>query len=231
MSAHIGIYINAIDQATAVLNKISHDLDGLVGSIKQTGDAAAAMSSKVSGFATSLDVAAGVLARDVVRNLGRTVTEAMELGAQLDTLRRSFQRLTSSLGAADLSIDRLRRATRGMVADVELLQSANQAMSLGVPVDQLDRMYDAAIRVGKAMGLTATQAINDFGFAIGRQSPRILDNFGITLKLTQAYDEYARVLGVSTEELTESEKETAFAVVAIKSNTAWRTRGSRCFGL
>jgi hypothetical protein len=199
--------------------KLTSAIKGLRGvrvEAEKAGAATDAVSKNMGVLEHAAATAAGVLIRDMVRGLAQTFTEAVSLGGRVETLQASFDALRKKAGSTELSLEELRKATRGMVSDVDLLQAANQAMSMHLPVDDLDKFYDAVIRVGKAQGLTATQAINDFTVAIGRQQPKILDNFGIILKQSEAYNEYARTLGKATDALTDSEKETAFSTVAIR---------------
>ena len=44
--------------------------------------------------------------------------------------------------------------------------------------DEMARLTEIAVTLGKAQGLTATQAINDMTTALGRQSLMILNNIG-----------------------------------------------------
>lgn len=173
-------------------------------------------SGVLGSFADAGKMAAGVLIRDLVRGATATVDEMFRLGAIMGTVSTSFDRLVAASGSSTMSLDNLRNATYSMVKDVDLLQAANQAMMLGLPIDELDEMYNSAIRVGGATGLTATKAINDFTIALGRQQPKILDNFGIKLQLSEAEELYAQQLGKSVSALTDEEKETAFATIAIQ---------------
>jgi hypothetical protein len=216
MSAHIGITIAAYDQASKTITAVAGQMEALGQQTQVAGNEVAQTGRRFMDFNRVMETATGLILRDVIRGFTQATVDAFHLGAQIGTLRASFDALQNNVGATELSLEALRQATRGMVSDVDLLQAANKAMSMRFPVEQLDQFFDAAIRVGKSMGLTATHAIDDFTVAIGRQQPKILDNFGIILQQTDAYDEYARILGKTVETLTDSERQTAFATVAIR---------------
>lgn len=206
------LVLQAVDKASPAIKKVKTETAGLGKQTKIT-------TGRFDAFSGALSVATGFLIRDLTVGLTGCIVESMRLGASIDTLRTSFDRLLAASGAQTITLKKLRKATHGMISDVDLLTAANRAMSLGLPVDDLDELYDAAIRVGVAQGMTATQSVERFTIAIGRQSTKILDDFGIMLRLEDAYEEYAKTLGKETNELTESERETAFATVAIEKLT------------
>ena len=114
------------------------------------------------------------------------------------------------------TVESLRKATGGAVDDISLMTAANQYMNLSLPTGGMEEMWKAATTLGRAMGMDATQSINDFNTAVGRASPLILDNFGIALQASDAQRIYAEQIGKTAAELTEAEKKTAFQTVAIQ---------------
>lgn len=175
--------------------------------------------SLMDTFTRSARIAAGVLMRDLVRGLASGAVESLRLGATVDTLKKSFDMMSEAAGGNVSSLEDLRRATRGMVADVDLLRQANQALALGLPTDRLDELFDSAIRLGKAMGLDATQAVESLTIGIGRQSRLVLDNLGVIVKAEDAYAWYAKQLGKTVEALTEAEKREGWMAYAIEQVT------------
>ncbi len=202
MSSRIDILIQAVDKAS--------------GALKSVGSSVGGLKSKLSGLTEVGKIAVGMLVRDLAQGAATAFGEAVELGGQIDTLRRSFESMRRSLGATDLSLEGLREATRGTVSDVDLLTAANQAMALGLPTDNLEEMFGAAMKLGAAMGIDATKAVESLSTGIGRQSKLILDNLGITFKAEDAYAAYAAQLGVSTNQLTENQKKLAWQEFAMK---------------
>jgi len=100
---------------------------------------------------------------------------------------------------------------------MDAMAVASRALSFGIVenADDMAELTEIAITLGRAQGLSATQATSDLTTALARQSPMILDNLGITLKLTEAYAIYADELGVTTEELTNEQKQQAFVNAAM----------------
>jgi len=168
-----------------------------------------------STFKDIATTAAGFLARDLVKGLVDTGRESIELASKAESLQMAFDNLRIATGNYETDIDSLKEATRDAVSEVDLLAAANQFMALNLPVNQMEEMWEAAIKVGRAMGMDATKSVQDFNVALGRASPLILDNFGLVLKQAEAEEIYAEKLGKSTEALTENERKMAFREAAI----------------
>ena len=110
-------------------------------------------------------------------------------------------------------------ATKGLISDFDIMQAANKAMLLGLPVttESMGTMAKAATVLGRAMGQDATKSLDDLTTALGRGSPLILDNLGLTVKVGEANAAYARQLGKTTSQLTEGEKKMAFYNAAMEA--------------
>ncbi len=175
--------------------------------------------STLDGLRSSAKIAAGVLMRDLARGLTQGAVTALKMGAQIETLRNSFDSLSAATGEYVPSLEELRKATQGMVSDTDLLLRANEALALGIPTEDLDDLFDAAIRLGKAMGLDATQGIQSLTVGVGRQSRLMLDNLGIIVKAEDAYKEYAKRIGKTTTTLTENERRLGFQTIALEKIT------------
>jgi len=170
--------------------------------------------AELSAFEQAGRIAAGVLLRDMVQGLTASLTESIKLGGVIETLKASFEALSEAQGATDASLMELREAVRGTVSDMDLLTSANTAMSFSIPYEEFVKYAEAAAVVGRAVGIDGAQAIDNFTIALGRLSPRILDNLGIQLSLEEANKIYAERLGVTVESLTEATRATAYHTIA-----------------
>jgi hypothetical protein len=151
----------------------------------------------------------------LVGNVGSLIAQ----GAKMRGLEQSFERLTAGIGeTGEAMLEVTRGATEGLVTDLSLVQSMNKAILLGLPVTrkEMGELAKTATVLGRAMGQDATKSLDDLITALGRSSPLILDNLGLTVKVGEANEEYARKLGKSVEQLTEAEKKTAFYNAAME---------------
>jgi hypothetical protein len=169
--------------------------------------------------------ALGEIAGQAITRLAANVTGLLIEGARMSELERSFTRLTGSVGEMDSAmLKAARQGTRGLVADMELMQAANKAILLGLPVTakEMRTLASTAVTLGKAMGQDATKSLDDLITALGRSSPLILDNLGLTVKVGEANEAYAAKLGKTVSQLTDADKKTAFynaALAAAKIKT------------
>lgn len=188
----------------------------------------ATLASKASGLLTSAfgQFTLAGLATSAIQKLGGAFIDFAKKGEQLPAIETSFKRLSSGLKQdSEEMLAALRDSTLGLVADLDLMQTANKAMLLGLPVttDSMGELAHAATVLGRAMGQDATKSLDDLITALGRSSPMILDNLGLTVKVGEANEAYARSLHKSSEELTDAEKKMAFynaAMEAARKKTA-----------
>lgn len=144
--------------------------------------------------------------------IGAASAKLVQSSAQALQIEESYRRMTeqAEISSNEL-LKQLQRTSAGTVAATDLMLSANRAMALGVGEDMetMTTLMEIARLKGRSLGLTTTQAFNDIVTGIGRGSPLILDNLGITIKLGEAQEMYAEKLGKTTAELTDAEKKQA----------------------
>lgn len=70
------------------------------------------------------------------------------------------------------------------------------------------------------MGISTTQAFNDIVTGLGRMSPLILDNLGITVDLEATTAKYAATLGKSADALTDAERKQALVNAVMESSAS-----------
>jgi phage-related protein len=208
---NVNVLIRAKDQASRVVRDIAEQVQG----------SASRMRRAFEGLKDVGKIAAGMLVRDMVMGATRAYSETVQLGGQIDTLKASFDRLVASTGDTTLTLEKLRQATKGTVSDVDLLQAANMALMLDIPAtdEEMANLFNAAMKLGHAMGIDTTKAIESLTIGLGRQSKLVLDNLGITFEASEAYEWFAQQLGVSADQLTENEKRLAWQKYAIMKIT------------
>ena len=152
--------------------------------------------------------------------------QVVKRGSEVERTATSFERLTAAVGlSGDAMIKATREGTKGLIADIDIMAAANKGLLLGLPITEqgMGDMATAAATLGQAMGQGATKSLDDLIIALGRSSPMILDNLGLTVKVGEANAVYAAQLGKSTTQLTEVEKKQAFfnaAMDAAREKTA-----------
>jgi hypothetical protein len=130
--------------------------------------------------------------------------EAVKLGDQLAAAEQGFQRFGN---AADL--EKLKASTKGMVSEVKLLQQAIQAGNFGIPIQELGDLFAFAQARARETGQEVDYLTQSIVTGIGRKSPLILDNLGIS-----AIQLKERLGGVSAEAATIGDVTKAVAAIA-----------------
>jgi hypothetical protein len=141
-------------------------------------------SEGVDTMATKLGLAFGV------REVSNFALEITKLAGQADGVRQAFEKIQGSVAV----LQQMRAATQGTVADLELMKSAVQASNFGIPIQQLGALFQFAYERAKATGQSVDYLVNSIVVGIGRKSPLILDNLGIS-----AVQLKEKLGGVSTE--------------------------------
>lgn len=177
-----------------------------------------AVTQKMVTMGSAIGSFIGVVAAQAFSKAAQAASEFVAQGVKFTGIAQSFDLLAKSINTTSAAmLGTMRPATRGLVSDLDLMQSANRAMLLGLPVtaEEMGKLAKTATILGRAMGQDATKSLDDLITALGRSSPMILDNLGLTVKVGEANEAYARKLGKSTQALTESEQKMAFYVAAL----------------
>lgn len=213
----------AVEKYRALGEKAPKHLVDLEKATRKVEESTGGLSTKMIALGTAAGTFIGNIAASAVKALGRELVTLATNGIKLEPIVRSFEQLTASIGTtSDAMLTTTRTATKGLITDLNIMQSANKAILLGLPVtaDAFGTLSAAAVTLGKAMGQDATKSLDDLITALGRSSPLILDNLGLTVKVGEANEQYAAQLHKSASELTDAEKKLAFYNAAVDAAKA-----------
>lgn len=102
--------------------------------------------------------------------------EAVKLAAQMEGVEKGFLRV----GGTSKIMDELKTATRGAVSELELMQQTTKAANFNIGLKELPKLLEFASRRAQETGESVDYLVNSIVTGIGRKSPLILDNLGIT---------------------------------------------------
>lgn len=157
--------------------------------------------------------------RNAALGLGIFVGVASAAATQVGELAaRSFE-VQGVFNNLAISIEPARNATQGLISDFQLAKSANTLLSFGVvkTADEFAQLSQAAQALGVKLGLSAESTMESLSAALGRNSKLMLDNLGIILSIPEAEERYAKSLGKTAKNLTDTEKAEAFRKEAMKA--------------
>jgi len=116
--------------------------------------------------------------------------EAVMLGAKLEGIKNAFQLIENT---GKVSMGELKKATRGAVDEMTLMSLSVQANNFKVPLENLGSFFEFATIRAAQTGESVEYLTRSIVTGIGRKSPLILDNLGITLvRLKEAMGKVGR---------------------------------------
>lgn len=162
--------INALDKAQ---NKVGDDAQA---DFSKGSKAVGGMSASVTSLTTQMkSLAAAVGIAFTVDRVISFARESVKLAASAEGVERAFKRI----GSPQI-LDGLRKATRGTVTDLQLMQNAVKASNFQIPLDQLASLFAFAQARARETGESVDYLVDSIILGIGRKSPLILDNLGIS---------------------------------------------------
>ena len=103
------------------------------------------------------------------------IVDAVRLGDQLTKVSQGFSRF-----GGEANLEQLRQSTRGLVSDLELMKSTTKAGTFGIGIGEMGQLLNFATRRAQETGQEVDYLVNSIVTGIGRKSPLILDNLGIS---------------------------------------------------
>ena len=115
-------------------------------------------------------------------------------------------------------MDALKKATAGTVSELDLMKRAVQANNFQIPVKDLAKLFEFATKRAQQTGQSVDYLVDSIVLGIGRKSPLILDNLGISavmlrqklkgvgVEMTTVGDIAAAVGEIAEEEMLKSGK-------------------------
>lgn len=195
-----------------LFNETKRGLDQTTNAHKHAAGAAKEHSISIVDLAAKL-----YLVQVGLRNIRKgmeAVYEFAKLGAIVEQTGISFERVITNAGQTVGMLDQLRAASKGTASDIALMQMSNQALvgttgefkdAMAAALPMLLEMARASAILNPQLGSTEHQ-FDRLTLGLKRLEPRILDDIGLELRLTQVNKEYADQVGKSVDALTVEER-------------------------
>lgn len=170
-------------------------------------------------FAGNLLTKGAMMLADLARKAREFVREGVEMAAAAEGIENAFFRISNRDYLNDL-----RKQTRGLVSDFTLMQSAVRAENFDIPLTQLGTLLQFAQNRARDTGESVeylTQSIID---GIGRKSPLILDNLGISVVRIQEEVKKTGDFATAVGKIVEDEMSKAGEVIDTAADAATRKK-------
>ena len=169
-------------EAYGVLEQRLKDVSGRISELKQNAKSFGeiASSDQVNGIflGTMATKLAGLLGQQASKLKDFALESAragVEMAEQADGVTKAF----NAMDNPNL-LDNLRKATKGTVNDVQLMTAAVQAKDFRIPLEDLGKYLQFAQLKAQQTGQSVDYMTNSIVTGLGRKSPMILDNLGIS---------------------------------------------------
>ena len=158
------------------LGEVKSQLGNVEKQTEQTG-------SKITN--TFKNVGKAIAGAFAIREVVRFGQEAIKLAATFEGVEAAFKRI-----ATPGLLDELRKATKGTVSDLQLMQNAVRASNFQIPLEQLAKLFSFAQQRARETGESVDYLVESITLGIARKSIPILDNLG--LSSVQVQEEFAK---------------------------------------
>lgn len=169
-------------EAYGVLEQRLKDVSGRISELKQNAKSFGELASgdTVNGVLLGNLLTKGAeLFSDKVREFKDSIAElingGLEMAEQADGVTRAFNNLNQ-----EGLLDNLRKATKGTVNDVQLMTAAVKANDFRIPLEDLGKYLEFAQLKAQQTGQSVDYMTDSIVTGLGRKSPLILDNLGIS---------------------------------------------------
>lgn len=113
--------------------------------------------------------------KSLLGTLSDSVDKSIELAESADGITQAFEKI----GTADY-LKELRTATKGTVSDIELMKAAVKAKDFRIPLEDLGKYLSFAQLKAQQTGQSLDYMVDSIVTGLGRKSPMILDNLGLS---------------------------------------------------
>lgn len=169
-------------EAYGVLEQRLKDVSGRISELKQNAKSFGeiASSDQVNGtflgtMATKLAGLLGQQASKLKDFVLESARAGVEMAEQADGVTKAF----NAMDNPNL-LDNLRKATKGTVNDVQLMTAAVKANDFRIPLEDLGKYLEFAQLKAQQTGQSVDYMTDSIVTGLGRKSPLILDNLGIS---------------------------------------------------
>lgn len=150
-------------------------------------------------------VGMGLFAGVTLAGTFRMAEDMYQAGVAAQRAEMLYRSFGAQIGDTDALLERLRRTTRGVVDDVELMNAANSMLSMGLAKNATDveRLMDIGVTFAQAMGQDVGASLENLNMILANQSYLRLDSLGISSsQVRELAQQYQRAGMDSSEAFT-----------------------------
>lgn len=117
----------------------------------------------------------------------------------------------------------LKEITKDSISSTEAMRATAQGSTSGISSTDLERLTKVAYEASLALGRDVPDSLNRMMLAVTKMEPELVDELGLTTKITEASEKYARQNNITVGSMTQMQKQQALL-------NAWVEQGTVKFG-
>lgn len=196
-------------QANTMIRQSTNELKRASAAQKNMGSVVDKVKSKVIAFKGALLAMGVAAAAAAAKQLFEFAKTGAMIADQLDAV-------TDRVANTEELLQRTRVSTSGMIDDAAIAKGIALFDSFGMELDALPDLYEqatkASIRTGEGIDMLLESAIR----GIARLSPRIVDNLGIQIELSQATELAAQKFNIEAQAVDETQKKAGMLALVLE---------------
>ena len=179
------------------------------------------LAQTISGGPNSLVAAYATLAANAFA-VSATFNKLKEI-QQVEQLMKGLEAQGNRTGhTLSVVADNMRALTKFSVGAGEAMKATAQASAAGISTADIEKLTKVATNASIALGRNVPDSLNRLILGVAKGEPELVDELGLTVKMTEAQAIYARQIHKTVESLTQYEKQQALL-------NAWVAQGELKF--
>jgi hypothetical protein len=149
---------------------------------------------------------------------------ALNNAAQAESLLQGLEAQGARTGKT-LSVlsSRLKDITKDSISSTEAMRATAQGSTSGIGAADMEKLTKVAYEASLALGRDVPDSLNRMMLAVTKMEPELVDELGLTTKITEASEKYARQNNITVGSMTQMQKQQALL-------NAWVEQGTLKFG-
>ncbi len=210
--------------------KVVVDADGTIKVLDTLGDEVARVQdaaekadggfSKFQAGLVTLNSALDLASRGfgILKSVSGTAIDALSRGSDVADVEAAFTRLSTKAGIlSDTFINQLQESTAGTVSKFDLMRTANDKLNAGLKPDQIIAMSDAARVFADESGADFNTVLQEIESSVVRGNDKFLKSKGIIVDNNKAYEDFAKSVGLTADQLNEVGKAEALREATLEA--------------
>jgi len=209
-----------------IIARIKADVSDLERGLQQAKDGTKSFEDAVSASSIASVISLTAIAK-AIKEIATAIWDLSREGASFQSVQESFGEMTAGMGVDGAKvIADVKAMSHDTISELDIMQNYMKANTLigqealGKNGENFVKFAEIAKKASRATGQDVNYMFESIINGIGRQQPLWLDNTGIVINATEAFDAYAIQAGATTKVVTRSAGEIDKLNASIADNEA-----------